>query len=43
MTVVIDIECPDCGRSDPVQKRDLGTYRCTHCGAEFDRKDVVGQ
>jgi ribosomal protein L37AE/L43A len=37
VTAVIDISCPECGRTDAVQKEGLGTYRCTECGAEFDQ------
>lgn len=40
MTIVIDISCPRCDRSDTVQKRGLGTYRCTECGHEFEHTDL---
>ncbi|MFB6171305.1 MAG: hypothetical protein ABEJ23_02145 [Haloarculaceae archaeon] len=41
MTAVVDISCPDCGRTDPVVKLRLDTYRCQECGREFSHQDVL--
>lgn len=41
MTIVMDIACPSCHRSDSVQKHGLGTYRCTECGREFSQDDLT--
>ena len=40
MTILIDISCPSCHRSDTVQKHGLGSYRCTECGHEFEHTDL---
>lgn len=40
MTLVVDISCPECGRTDPVQKEGIATYRCTACEFEFSQEDV---
>lgn len=37
---VIDISCPDCGRTGSVRKEQIGTYRCTECGLAFDHEDL---
>ena len=37
---VIDIACPDCGRTGSVRKERIGTYRCAECGHEFDHSDL---
>jgi DNA-directed RNA polymerase subunit RPC12/RpoP len=41
MSSVRDIACPNCGRTDPVEKRTLSTYRCRACGTEFSPADVL--
>lgn len=41
MTVLVDIDCPDCGRSRPVEKIALGRYGCDDCGIEFSQEDVL--
>ncbi|WP_256465437.1 hypothetical protein [Halorientalis marina] len=41
MTLLVDIDCPDCGRSEPVRKVGIGTYRCGECGREFTESDVL--
>jgi len=28
---LVDITCPNCDRSSPVQKVALGSYRCVEC------------
>jgi DNA-directed RNA polymerase subunit RPC12/RpoP len=40
MTVVVDIECPYCGRTGPVRKERIATYRCDDCGTEFGREEI---
>jgi tRNA(Ile2) C34 agmatinyltransferase TiaS len=40
MTVLVDIGCPDCGRTEPVRKVGIGRYRCDECGSEFTESDV---
>ena len=40
MTVLVDIECPDCGSTASVRKVGIGTYRCGECGREFTEADV---
>jgi len=40
MTIVVDIACPNCGRTDTVRKEGLGTYRCAECGHEFTQEDI---
>lgn len=37
---VVDITCPECDRTSPVQKVALGEYRCTECDVEFSHHDV---
>jgi len=41
MTMLVDIECPDCELTKPVRKVGIGTYRCGRCGREFTGSDVV--
>jgi DNA-directed RNA polymerase subunit RPC12/RpoP len=38
--VTLDIRCPNCGRTDPVEKVGLGEYRCRECETRFDREDI---
>lgn len=38
----IDIVCPDCGRSDTVEKVGIGQYRCRECESGFGRDDILG-
>lgn len=38
--IVVDITCPDCGRTRTVQKVALGEYRCVECEASFSPEDV---
>jgi transposase-like protein len=40
MTVLVDIGCPDCGRTEPVRKVGIGRYRCGECGREFTESEV---
>jgi len=40
MTVLVDIGCPACGRTEPVRKVGIGTYRCVDCGREFTEAEV---
>jgi len=40
VTAVIDIACPGCGRTAPVRKEGLATYRCVECDREFDQAAV---
>lgn len=40
MTLLVDISCPDCGRTDPVRKRDLGRYYCEACDRTFTESAV---
>lgn len=40
MTIVVDIACPRCGRTDAVRKERIGEYRCVECGFAFDHEDV---
>lgn len=40
MTVVIDIECPECGQSSPLQKVGIATYRCADCDTTFGRDEA---
>lgn len=37
---VVDIACPDCGRTSPVQKIALGRYRCGECDVEFSPREL---
>lgn len=41
MTLLVDIQCPDCGRKRPVRKRGLGRYYCADCDREFTREEVA--
>jgi ribosomal protein L37AE/L43A len=41
MTVLVDIDCPECGRTATVRKLALGRYRCGDCGTEFSQEDVL--
>lgn len=40
MTAVIDIDCPECGQTESVQKEGLATYVCRDCDIQFDQSDV---
>lgn len=40
MTILVDIGCPDCGRTESVRKVGIGTYRCVECGREFTEADL---
>ncbi|MFB6084199.1 MAG: hypothetical protein ABEJ94_08145 [Halorientalis sp.] len=40
MTLLVDITCPSCGRTRPVRKIAIGTYRCGDCDREFTEADV---
>ncbi|WP_424019234.1 hypothetical protein ACOZ4N_07110 [Halorientalis pallida] len=40
MTLLVDIACPSCGRTRPVRKVAIGTYRCGDCGREFTEADI---
>jgi predicted nucleic acid-binding Zn-ribbon protein len=42
MTVLVDIGCPDCGRTEPVRKVGIGRYRCEECGRVFTESEVRG-
>ncbi|MFB6138238.1 MAG: hypothetical protein ABEJ42_07880 [Halobacteriaceae archaeon] len=41
MATPVDIACPECERTAPVEKLALDRYRCTHCGTEFSPRDVL--
>jgi ribosomal protein L37AE/L43A len=41
MTLLVDIGCPDCGRTGSVRKRGLGRYYCTECDREFTQGEVT--
>ena len=41
MTVVVDISCPNCERTQTVRKIEIDRYRCEECGEEFDQADVL--
>lgn len=40
MTLLVDISCPACDRTRPVEKVGIGEYRCDECGCEFTQADV---
>lgn len=40
MTLLVDIGCPECGRTGPVRKVDIGVYRCADCDREFTQADL---
>jgi ribosomal protein L37AE/L43A len=37
---VVDIACPECERTTPVQKVALGEYRCVECDVAFSPRDL---
>jgi len=41
MSVLIDIACPECGRTQSVRKVALDRYRCEECCVEFSQEDVL--
>jgi len=41
MSLLVDIGCPDCGRTRPVRKVAIGTYRCAECDREFTQSEAV--
>ena len=38
--IALDIDCPQCGRTQTVEKVGLGRYRCRECDTEFSRSDI---
>ncbi len=43
MMAVQDIACPDCGEQRAIEKLGIDTYRCTACGTEFSRGDILSR
>lgn len=41
MTAVVDIDCPECGKTQPVMKIGIDRYCCTACEVEFSHEDVL--
>lgn len=41
MSLLVDISCPECGRTDTVRKVGLDLYRCTECDHEFSQEDIL--
>jgi ribosomal protein L37AE/L43A len=40
VTLVVDIACPSCDRTQTLRKVAIGTYRCGDCGREFSREEI---